>query len=173
MPASRNTTLPIYISSVINKAERNGKVKNQAMINYLRSRNNTSKLFNNSSRYYYNIRPLHNKKARPTGRYKLWSRHKGQGNAAERNLSRGEAAIIKAIQQFMKMDPRRKIENLMRIRALSRSKIGHPNLTNQVYGHMTSGRTPAGNAASVARAMKDAQHFNAEVRNLNRRRPFQ
>ena len=173
MPASRNTHLPKNISIIINEAVRNGKMKHEAVINYLRTRNNISALLNNKKSHHFNIRPLHKgRAAKPTGQYTLVGFHTKSGIKAQQNLVNGEAAIIRAIRNFMLENPRQIIENLARIRTVSRangpnSKFGHESVLNQVYTHMT-GRSMAGNERELKRAKTAASKFNSAVATFRR-----
>jgi hypothetical protein len=181
---STNRNLPNNISIIINGAERNGKVKNAAVINYLRTRRNLPPMFgmSNGAPYHYRIQALSNYGPNgngpgvPTGKYKIISRHKSASKKAEEEVLQYEKKIFNAIRNFMLEKPRNIIGNLSRIRVASkaypssgprRSAMENPNILNLVYGFMTPGRTMAGNTRELARAKTALTKYNnASAKNL-------
>jgi hypothetical protein len=173
---------------MINGAERNGKVKNAAVINYLRTRRNLPPMFGKSegAPYHYRIQaisnfgPNGNGNGVPTGKYKIISRHKSASKKAEEEVLEYEKKIFNAIRNFMLEKPRSIIGNLNRIRVASRA---HPSsgprmsameneiLRNIVYGFMTPGRTMAGNTRELARVKTALTKYNrASANNLEKLR---
>jgi hypothetical protein len=183
-----NRNLPNNISIFINGAERNGKVKNEAVINYLSKRTNLPPMFGKyeGAPYHYRIQALSNfgpngnGNGVPTGKYRIISRHKFTSQKAKQEVLNYEKKIFKAIRNFMLEKPRNIIGNLSRIRKASRahptngpgmSAMENPNIRNRVYGFMTNGRTMAGNTRELERVKTALKRYNnASAKNLQNQR---
>ena len=185
---STNRNLPNNISIVINRAERNGKVKNAAVTNYLRTRRNLPPMFGMSEGepYHYRIQaisnfgPNGNGNGVPTGKYRIISRHKSSSQKAEQEVLQYEKKIFNAIRNFMLEKPRNIIGNLNRIRMASKaypssgprmSAMNMEHVREAVYKYMTAGRNEAVNRSELARVKAALGNYNrASERHLEKLR---